>query len=887
MNKINYICGLPGFGSSGDKGEIGDRGLSFHIIDSSAIISDDDLKSHLVNNAIYNENDIFIFNKDLYLINKKSNDGNILISYNKLCDNPLKQLIDVTDSYNNIGYNMILTDTIKIKKQLNDINTNSSLSIKSINNKFIDYINKNDETKSFIKLSQNENEYIIGDNNILTINNLYTKDNNNILTEKYGISELHALVMSRKIIDNTCKFNYKISSNSKYRVTGLSIDNNNNNTLNEEILIDFNDNKNSFIINNEHDIYKVYYLSNIETKNDSTFSGDLITECFKLNTTTSKLKKCEVNGDGKVSIDKNTISILQVTDKIADISLYFTDDSDTTIYNTTEGIDVQSNNNIVRIKILEQEFNKLYTIDIGHVKYNIILNKLITNIIPQNISFSINEDKNGYLSCNKNFDHGVPTNGILQVYSLDFDSLDDTSNYEFKFNISSDIESKLTDTVFGDCSIYYKMIKKNKSNDKIHNDTYIYLSDLEDASVSSIYFPKGKNVIKYNNTIGRIHLDKYKLNDNMSSYKLAIYYEFNEPFYGILNTSIDVTVIANETTIKDSITKKTLMIPWEIIGFVPQSLKSATDYNLSIKNVIKRDGIIYPQNLLNLTLTPTVNNKFMQNNTFKKYNYRGTNLSTINEKFEIDKQMNMYISDAFLSVAYNLDDKGDISYYIKYDGQSKTSNKINFAQCKYKFPTWVKSLFNINIDKHKYQYDSSIIYPSGTIYSPQSAEDFMVDLHPTNKRQYSNYKNHFINNTFVGYVEWAIHKNIIEKNDNGTSSEYIIKFPFTDINTLQNDTYNTLYSLYWLLSPRVILASNDEYGYDCAINMLKRPKIYTPNGNKKYYLNSAVDVKNVFNMRTYSKPTTIKLDSVQLKNDNISNATNDFIIYNPSTDKLL
>lgn len=880
MNNTKQICGLPGFGSPGLTGELGEHGASFHIIDAS--ISDVSTLNNTLMQSKYKENDIFIYNNDLFLIDTKQLNNNTLLSYTKICNNPLSIIRDNENDIN-ITVPILLHDSIKTKNQLDNINVTSPITIVSDSSNFINFIDSSNNEMSFIKYNGLDGFNIGNETNITAINNLYIDDSvTNILSEKYGISELNRLISSCTFVNDRYVFKYKVNNNAKYRVTAIKREHSNNDTLDENhnvtlenILIDFNDTDKSFAISNDDIFYKVYYINNINDK-----ENNIITQIFNHNNKTSKLKNAYINSDNalddsyNILIDKNNISIFNTNEfDLSDgndiesvLVLEFTNNSNVDITYDPHNLSIATDNNKVILKIPE-EYNKLYSIGIGYVNYNISISNYIKENETDELEFIFREDKSGYLGCNSAF-HGVPLNGILQVYTLDFIKFDDSDEYTFNFKIKSSLDNS-TNLTLNDCSIYYKVVTmNNRIPIGIDNDTYVYLKDLKDASCEYIDFSiNNENVNEYNISFAKNTLNVYNPDNNLQSNKLVIYYEFNDPFYGILKTDISGKI--NDLDF-DTISKSTLMIPWEIIGFVPKQMEGPAQYNLSIKNVIKSyNNGVYPLNMKTLSIIPSVNNKYMAMHTFDKYKYCNTNTIIINNiKYNVNAYTSIFANDSFLEIAYDYRQFGTISYINTLLGEVKHASGLQFAQCTNKLPIWIKSNFNIKIDGSIYEYDSDIIVPTGTIYSPQNADDYMVDLVPPTKRGYLSYKDYLKGNLFVGFVEWSIHKNFTT-NKNGKITSSIIKHPFSNINDLLLNPNNTLYSLYWHVNPRIVKATPAEISYDYAINMLKQPKVCI--GNNKVAINYVKhdnNVQDVFNSMTYSNPYTV-VDSSFKYNDTI------------------
>lgn len=927
MNNYIQINGMPGFGSSGKTGDPGLSGLSFHVIDSSVDINS--LRNFIINNNFSN-NDLFYFNNDLYIILDINNGVNKSVTYKKICNNPSKKVFDI-DNNLNIKYDYLISDNIKTKREINDLDIESKLTI--INNGNLDYIkfiNKDDNFSNFIKFDKKFNAFSIGESEInieesekpyYITNILYTNTESNILTEQNCISELHKLVSSIKINENnnTFSFNYKLK-NGMYKVTkNIKASDNNDSSYIEILEKDFNpdddnldDNNYEYEIENENDIFfKIYYLDDDNNVTHSIYSPNI--KFSKL----LNVGVYEYYNDGesfneKVSqkfgiiINKNVIilqannnNIFENADLIYKLKFQFDKNSNINVNNNNCDFDKYEQNDNDKTVIVEFSEYKSYNITIGNNIYKIIINEYKEIKDDPILNVSLDEDKNGYLGCNSN-NHGVPGSGILQVYSLNFNSFDDVSTYNISFDIESGITEQINDNNLTsyDCSLYCKLIKTNVLDNYIlDNDTYVTLNLLNDSSVHDISLIENKT-INYSVILDRSNLSLYSDTDNTSSYKLVIYYDFDEPYYGILHTKINTKINSESYNIK-TIEKRTLMIPWEIIGFAPTKMNSATDFNLSIKNIIKRDkGGITPKNFSTLQIEPESTNILMAMNTFDWYNYFG---GESDESFDIfyptnsninliQNIKNMYANNAFLTIAYNRPNNvKNISYYTEY-GKISDSSNINFAQCEIKYPVWVKTSFNININNDIYKYDSSIIPQTNSLYSPKSADDFMVDLHLVNNgKKYTKYTNHMKNNTFVGFVEWSLNKNthFVDK-DNNTTTIYTQKIPFTSKNELYNFDNGlnlkgkTLYSMYWKINPRVIQSTESEILYDCAINMLKHPKVYI-NDNKveKYYVNPEAEF--LFNSMIYNRPDIVK---TKFEYEDPDDNFNDDVVFRERYDKL-
>lgn len=884
MNDIKYICGLPGFGSYGEPGNDGDRGPSFHFIDNSIEI--DKLSNYLLHNDKFNKNDLYCYNNALYIIDEKSlSNGTIL--YKNICNNQLNHIIKY-DNYINSECTLLLSDKIKTKNEINGIKHKLS-PLTLLNNKCIDYINNQNDNINFIQYDTENETYTISDNNsLISFNDLYiNSDYSNILTEKYGFNELQKLIKSYKFNESTnkCNLTYKVNDAFKYRVVAIR-KNNDNDTISENILIDFNDNITEFNVNTVSDIlYKIYLLSDYT----DDYNGYIISHTFNINTKFSKLENAQIcynDNNGNIiynDVISDNYSIIINDKKLNDefssfLYLEFSNDSNTTIYKNYDNLNIEKDNNIIKIE-LPNDKTKIYKINIGHITYSILYYSNSNDYKNLKLNFKIEDSKKGYLGYNSNY-NGVPLNGILQVYDLNFYSLDYNSEiYNINYTIdttfietpeqTASINKNDSSTKY-ECSIYHKMIKK-------YND--VYLDDIDNAESYNVTLTNNETISNISEIISFDNNIDIKTDTNYSPYKLIIYYEFNDPFYGLLNTNITVNIESkNENEIisicDSSINKKTLMIPWEIIGFVPKSLNSSVDYDLSIRNMIKRYGSIIPNNFKELKINPIANDDNMKNHTLRKYNYMGYKTDNYYGLLN-NPNHNIYADNSFLTIAYDLSGNGDISYFSKYPGELKTSNIKNFSQCDFKYPIWVKTPISIKVDKYTKEYYSDIIPPSGTEYTPISSDNYMVDL--SFNQKYSKYKEYFNDNSFVGFVEWSLNRNSKIYNNEKIISEKTLRFPFSDIKNLNKNEYNTLYSMYWDVEPRIIKSSTSEILYDYAINLLKQPKIFNSDKNT-YYLNELSDsAKDVFNTHIYNLPINIIKGKQYIETESIKSINNKLV----------
>ena len=93
----------------------------------------------------------------------------------------------------------------------------------------------------------------------------------------------------------------------------------------------------------------------------------------------------------------------------------------------------------------------------------------------------------------------------------------------------------------------------------------------------------------------------------------------------------------------------------------------------------------------------------------------------------------------------------------------------------------------------------------------------------------------------------------------------IKKYDFRGLNISENDINTnipkTMYGSYWLVTPRVVKSDNKEILFDHAVNILKRPEVYTGETNKKYYawhnVNRERECSDILDSSMYTVSTSI------------------------------
>lgn len=802
------ICGFPGYGSAGNDGGIGEKGSNIHYINDN--VNDSSLAEYILTESKYKVNDLLYNNNALHIITVKNDNGQALVS--KISDNHQFSDFNIKNDKIISSYDIILSDKLKTSEHIRALNTDAYLTLVSDNN----FLNANDCAVINLITDSSSSNFNLATNKFL-INNLYVKyDNTNILTESYGFTEIRNIIQSLHINninnDTLISFGYK-PKNGQFRITECIY--NDLNVLEHEYLIkDFNDVLDNYkIIYSDFTVlYKIYFLSNYNNDN-----GNIILGSFTLDIKTSKLKDVSLQGDDINNFDlswvTNSKNIL-LKDKGNDatsckVELLFSDDSDLNVYFKSDNITVDDSEKINNKLILTINTDKsqIYKINIGHVVYNISFEKKIVANFDSSVIINIDDD-NKYL-INSLYKNGVPANGILETYNLDF--VDITTQESVNCNIIIELDDKT--------NIY-------KTHYVIINDDNVVLSRLENGQIIN------------NNSLNLTY--RFNFNKN-SKYKLLLYHEYDEAVYGILTTNITFTF---DNDIK-RISKRTLVIPWTLSSFKPRMLNTPTDYDLRVKNSLSRPDGLYPINMTSLSIKPVSNSYEYKNNTLSKYKY----------VYSDSNSQTVYAPNAFLMYGYMYEDSNEgIAFNINSEDDKYYGNKRQYSQCDIEYPIWSIVSPSIKIENGKQTYDDYNITPAGgSNYSPNSYDGILIDANFIHK--YLNMKQYLSNNEFLGFVGWSLHKT--EKDIN--LSQYVTeKYNFNYISVIEkypNIKNETMYGSYWEINPKYVVADKSELLFDCAVNILNKPKIYTPNQNIDYWING--NTENIFKRNDYVLQTSM------------------------------
>lgn len=164
---------------------------------------------------------------------------------------------------------------------------------------------------------------------------------------------------------------------------------------------------------------------------------------------------------------------------------------------------------------------------------------------------------------------------------------------------------------------------------------------------------------------------------------------------------------------------------------------------------------------------------------------------------------------------------------------------------------------NITLKNGVYTYDDLNIMPaSGSNYAPNDYNGILVDENFTLK--YNNVRNYLDNNSFLGFVGWSLHNT---KKDEDLSEYITEKYNFCSISLLEgNPTIQgeTMYGSYWDITPKYVTADVTEPSFDCAVNILNRPNIYSDNGPTTQWINN-IDPKSdtLFRQSKYKIKTSL------------------------------
>lgn len=834
------ICGLPGYGSAGKDGERGKRGSNIHYISDS--IYDNEIQEYILNEYKYKTDDLFYHNNKMYLIDLK--DGN-KSSYKLLSENISSDVLSVVNNNIIFNENTVLSDKLKTVNYLKTIDNNSYLNLCSVGDKKYLNINVNNSDILNIKYVNDVSTFIINDLDVETkIADLYVKyDNykngNIILNESFGFSELNNIINNCKIENETLKIDYTPKF-GKYRITNREYKD--NKLVKETIIKDYNDSEIKSNITITDSIYRFYFLSNYDDSVGYMIFGD-----YTLDKKMSKLVKviCESGHNFQYQIGGKDIKVSNIiSEELKNIPikfiLEFTEDSDLTVYSADEHINYSIDNDnkkvIIEFDIPTSLVN--YKINIGRVVYTFIYEPLKKYTFDTSTVFKFEDDSNGYLG-NTNYTNGVPVNGILQSYNLNFYSCYLTEDPNLNFKITCNNATNIY-------RIYYKVVKPEEivkdsslilvDKNRISN---VRLSDLNDAD----YIEPENDLIEFNIDVS-LDLNKIEtyISNDSSSYKLLLYFEFNDPKYGMLNTNISCKFNDIQNAI---ISKRTLVIPWKISAFKPTNITSSSSYDLRAICEVKRDEGICPKNLQTLTISPMVNNSEYGLKTLDRYNYK------INSK----TSSTVYAPSAFLMFGYTYPNKTEAKTFIVNDDNLRYTGKSHeYSQIELKYPIWTIVSPVINVLDNKFVYECPIFAPAGSKYAPGNNNGIIVDENFTSSYK-NNFNNYLINNKFLGFVGWSLQQT--EKNYS-INKYKTKKFNFSLIDENNEENY-TMYGSYWNIYPRFVKADTVEPTFDYAVNILKIPEVFISNKyTERYWCNSNnPNSLIVYNMNEYTVTSSI------------------------------
>ena len=249
-----------------------------------------------------------------------------------------------------------------------------------------------------------------------------------------------------------------------------------------------------------------------------------------------------------------------------------------------------------------------------------------------------------------------------------------------------------------------------------------------------------------------------------------------------------------------------------------------------------------------ISIKPIVGSNDYKNNTLSKYKYVYTDTYS----------QNVYAPNAFLMYGYRYIDTDEyVSFNINSDGETHMANKREYSQVDIQYPVWSIVSPNITLKNGVYTYDDLNIMPaSGSNYAPNDYNGILVDENFTLK--YNNVRNYLDNNSFLGFVGWSLHNT---KKDEDLSEYITEKYNFCSISLLEgNPTIQgeTMYGSYWDITPKYVTADVTEPSFDCAVNILNRPNIYSDNGPTTQWINN-IDPKSdtLFRQSKYKIKTSL------------------------------
>ena len=624
----------------------------------------------------------------------------------------------------------------------------------------------------------------------------------------------------------------------------------------------------------------------------------------------------EINTIDDVIIDDDIIE--DATDKwrIINVKLYFSKDCDYTLYTDLDELaditltELDESSDLDRVCYTltinpQHDETFSYKLNIGKITYELYYEKIKASF----------DDSVKYIFENittvetSNLTNGVPVNGYLQIYRLTFLN---NSNIFIKDG-SSNISINVTDgtNYYNGIAAIFQEDILSLLNKKSSNETVKPL-----LGVMNSFEFDGKHKCKIKDGSGLLDVSdvlcsNYLTDDNdfyidssvalaiPDQYLLYVYFDYAEPKYG--NLVVDITCnIAGVVRTKKS---NTLVIPWDLTTFKPHKMNSRTEFNLRVGSELRRPYGICPVEMTNISIESTwLNTEKIVNPTLNEYNYIYSDLSNesiIDDRFKSTAILKpIYSFGAHLMIGYNCPDNNtSITLRVSSDlTDTYIIKNKQYAQIKRSNPSpiWVGVAANYKtseyiLDNDMYVYGGGyyiyaghdtdsyvndyLLTPGGSDYTPSI---LLVDSLASTKHEYNNWNDHLKNNTFLGFVEWNVHTiNVVpEVNDKYHYQTRKYKFVNVDDSSIDNKS-ETMYGLYFNISPKLVKSTPEEPTFDFAVNILKRPTIYVPNSKEPQYswCNTDSICKDVFDASYYYITYSVNNNSDVNNNNNSNNGS--------------
>ena len=807
--KFNTICGLPGFGSPGKDGKIGDPGNNIFINDSSKNL-----------HKVISLNDLVLYeNGDVHIVDYYDKFSGYTT---KLIDkNIIKSAFSIDSSIISTTYDVKVGTNIKTTSQLEKLNNKINFVFKESDSSLL---NINDDIN--LLFDSSTSEYVISSNkkNEILINNLYVNGNTNVITTN-DCNNMELLLKSFETVDEITKINYRCQ-NDDFLLLGID----KNNKI--HILRDFNYD-NNIVEFNSADIlyYRLFYKMNAAADDvifkiftNKNVQPDISPVTIKNVETYNKYTNI-YNGDRNIIFIESDSSDSSENEKY-DAKITFTDNI-TTCSITNKKISFEYNDDTLYFKNLDQiGFGKhAIKLIINHITYNLsIENKspLDDNIIADS-SILISEYSDGYLSLTDET-YGVPVNAFMEAYKISTENINDNAALKFDINIS------FSDEIKSDVSVYYKLYSIDE------------LNIINTKSIAS----EAENVTLLNDKSNKI---SFESTDYEKDNILVLYYEFNEPFMSFITSDINVKISNKDKIISNSISRKTYVIPWEISGMNDISNDDGIDVRIHNIVSVPVGNNVFPKDLTSIKISPAIN-LYDKQHIDSSFNYKKVeNLSNV-----------IYPSTFYLMMGYNMTrNNNNLEFIVKIsrsgDEITYTGAQYQYSQIENKYPIWMPVDANINLANDNYyiednckcyRYLNTFPTTSKSEFDPTSPNGLIVKRFPVANREQTLITNNF---DFLSFAKWTLP---ITTYDASTMTYKTNVFDFVDMNTarVNNDKNSTLYSLYWQVSPRFVKKNDADIYLDGAVNLLKMPKIGNANNKNCFILNETA--REFLNNRSFT-----------------------------------